>query len=146
MKIETKYFGEAECEKEELIHFEDGLFGFEEQKDFLPIPFAEDNDGVLCLQSVQDAQLAFVVMNPFMLLEDYNPVLTKEDYDKLGSVKEEDLSFYVICVLHEKTEESTLNMRCPVAVNAVTRKARQVVLEAGEYPFRYPLGEVKAGR
>ncbi len=38
MKINNKYFGEIEYEAEEKLSFPDGLFGFEEHKEFLPIP------------------------------------------------------------------------------------------------------------
>ena len=34
MKIDTRYFGEVEIGEEKILHFEQGLFGFEEYKDF----------------------------------------------------------------------------------------------------------------
>ncbi len=40
MKTETKYFGPVEYEQEEVISFPSGLFGFEEEKEFLMLPFA----------------------------------------------------------------------------------------------------------
>ena len=38
MKTQTKYFGEIEFKKEELLAFPKGLFGFEEEKSFFPFP------------------------------------------------------------------------------------------------------------
>ena len=85
-------------EEAELIRFEDGLFGFESYKCFLPLPITEDSDAVLNLLSVEDESLSFVIMNPFMLMKDYAPRLTEEIYEKLEADKETDLSYYVICV------------------------------------------------
>ena len=34
MKIDTKYFGEIEIDNDKIIHFENGIMGFEEYKDF----------------------------------------------------------------------------------------------------------------
>ena len=34
MKIDTKYFGNIEIGDEKIIHFESGIMGFEEYKDF----------------------------------------------------------------------------------------------------------------
>ena len=86
--------------------------------------FEDGSDAVLYLQSIRNEKLSFVVMNPFMLKEDYNPVLSEEDYKKLGTSDEKDLSYYVFCVIANVAEESTVNLRCPIVVNHVTRQDR----------------------
>lgn len=141
MNLNTAYFGSVTYEKEEVIRFEEGLFGFEQERDFLPIPLEKDSDAVLCLQSMSDENLNFIIMNPFLLYPDYEPMLRKEDYKKLGTSKDEELSFYVICVMKENVDESTVNLKCPIAVNVSTRKACQVVLETNIYGFRHLLRE-----
>ena len=141
MKADTMYFGRIEFDKKELIRFEEGLFGFESQKDFLPVPFEGEEDAVLCLQSISDRDISFLIMNPFRLYPAYEPKLGKVDYRKLGTAREENLSYYVICVLRDTPEESTVNLKCPVVVNTVTRRAVQVILENNTYGFRHSLSE-----
>ena len=140
MRADTMYFGALEFSEEELIRFEEGLFGFENRKDFLPVPF-EEEDTILCLQSIEDRDLSFILMNPFRLMPDYDPVLKPDDYERLGTDQEELLSYYVISVIRSTPEESTVNLKCPVVVNSVTRKAIQVILESGAYRFRHSLSE-----
>jgi flagellar assembly factor FliW len=41
--------------------------------------------------------------------------------------------------------ESTVNLRCPVAVEPHTRRARQVILEGDRYHMRHPLAEFREG-
>ena len=50
MKIQTKNFGEMEYEKEEVITFSEGLFGFDDEKEFLLIRFDNESDALLALQ------------------------------------------------------------------------------------------------
>ena len=125
------------------IEFPDGMFGFEESTRFLPMMIEEGSDAVLLLQNMENEELSFIVMNPFMLCEEYDPILSDEDYAKLGTRKQEELSFYVICVVKDSIEESTVNLKCPIVVNVVTRQARQVILESKEYKFRHFLKEFK---
>ena len=39
MKVQSKYFGEVEYESDDLLTFPAGLFGFDEEHDFLLLPF-----------------------------------------------------------------------------------------------------------
>jgi len=130
--------------EKEYIEFEEGVFGFEDRKRFVPYMLDEDSDAMLYLQSEEDENLSFIVMNPFMLKKDYNPVLSEEDYKKLGTSREEDLSYYVFCVIRDDVEACTVNLKCPIVVNHITRQARQVILDSDEYGFRHLLKEFKS--
>lgn len=145
MKTNTKYFGAVEYQPEEEIHFSEGLFGFEEQKSFLPIPLEADSDVLLCLQSLESKELCFIVMNPFHFFAGYNPQISAEDRKAIGSPKDEDISYYAIGVFREQLSDSTVNLKAPIAVNCKTRKARQIILEDPTYTFRHSLGELQGG-
>ena len=92
MKTKTKYFGEIEYTKEELLTFPTGLFGFEDEQSFLLLPFS--NEGTLfSLQSVKTPELAFTLMHPFTLSQQYAPVLRDEELKTLKAEKSEDLYY-----------------------------------------------------
>ena len=139
MLLQTKYFGEADCEH--LLRFEKGLFGFEEEKEFCLMPFEGSGGSLLCFQSARTPQLAFVAMNPFSLKPDYAPVLTGEELRELGVERSEELCFYTLCVVRSPVADSTVNLRCPVAINEHTRRAVQVILEEGGYHMHHLLSE-----
>ena len=141
MDINTKYFGSLSYTEEEVITFENGIFGFEENKHFLLIRFEKDNGGLLCLQNLEDEQLAFIVMNPFCFLSDYRPQFSEKDLEKLGSPDGEALLCYNICVLNDDVKKSSVNLRCPLVINGETRQALQVVLEDNRYAFKHPFHE-----
>lgn len=141
MQLATKYFGEIEYDREDILSFSCGLFGFEEEREFLLLPFQGSNGGLLCLQSVQTPALAFVVMDPFSLNPDYAPVLEDSALREMGVSSSEELCYYVLCVVKEPVSASTVNLKCPVVINGDTRAARQVILETGGYDMRHPLSE-----
>lgn len=141
MKLQTKYFGEIDYEAGDVIHFPVGLFSFEEEHEFLLLPFDGGAGALLCFQSVHTPGLAFVVMNPFSLLPDYTPVLQPHELEELGVKDSQDLGFYVLCVLKKPVSDSTVNLKCPVAIHPETRIARQVILETDAYDMRHPLAQ-----
>jgi flagellar assembly factor FliW len=140
LTLETKEYGTLEYEKEYCINLPDGLFGFPEYHDYLPLCLNDEEDNtLLVLQSVEDAHIGFVVINPFVLDPDYQPELTPEELDYLGADSESMLTFYVICVLRDDYMENTVNMKCPIVVNPDTRRGMQVILNNSSYDFRQKL-------
>ena len=144
MKLSTKYFGEIEYHAEDVLSFPRGLFAFEEETQFLLLPFSGSNGTLLCLQSLATPQLAFVVMNPFSLDGGYAPVLQPEELEELEVGDSTELCYYVLCVVKNPVSTSTVNMKCPVAINDETRRCMQVILENDGYNMRHLLAEFQA--
>lgn len=139
MELTTKYFGTIDYEAEDCLSFPVGLFGFEEENSFLLLPFAGSGGNMLCLQSTATPALAFVVMDPFSLCPDYAPELTEQELRSLGADSSPELGYYVLCAVKDPVADSTVNLRCPVAVHPETLTARQVILETDTYEMRHPL-------
>ena len=146
MLLQTKYFGQVDCPEEHVLHFPGGLFGFEEEKRFALLPFEGSGGSLLCFQSVSTPQLAFVAVNPFSLKPDYAPALAEAELKELGVERSEDLCFYALCVVRSPVGDSTVNLRCPLAVNDRTGKAMQVILDGGGYHMRHSLAELNGGK
>ena len=128
---------------EEVLYFKNGIFGFETYKNFLALPIEEGNIDILSLQSVDDDQISFLIMNPFKLDGGYDPKLTQEDFESVDATKEEELAYYVICVMNEQVDKITVNMKCPVVVNAIKKTGAQIILNSDEYKIRQSLSEYK---
>ncbi len=141
MKLQTKYFGEIEYEAGDVVHFPMGPFGFEEEHEFLILPFEGGAGSLLCFQSTRTPALAFVAMDPFSLLPHYEPVLQPHELKELGVKDSQELGFYVLCVVKKPVSDSTVNLKCPVAIHPETRTARQVILETDAYEMRHPLAQ-----
>ena len=146
MLLQTKYFGQVDCPEEHVLRFAGGLFGFEDEKSFALLPFEGSGGSLLCFQSTVTPQLAFVALNPFDLKPDYAPVLTAAELAALGVERSEELCFYALCVVRSPVADSTVNLRCPVAVNDRTCQAAQVILDDDSYHMRHSLAELNGGR
>lgn len=145
--MKTKYFGDIEIKQEEIITFEPGMFGFEEDRQFVLLSFLNDEgesseDFVLCLQSISEPQLAFIVMNPYYIDPEYNPYqMPEEELLELGLSETTRHTVFCIAVIKDKFEESTVNMKCPLIINLENKKARQFILEDSVYSMRQPVGK-----
>ncbi|MDO4711405.1 MAG: flagellar assembly protein FliW [Peptostreptococcaceae bacterium] len=144
--MKTKYFGEVTFTEDQIFTFENGIFGFENNKKFAMMNFEDDTDAMVCLQSTEDEGLAFVLMNPFFLMPDYQPELRTQDIRSLEITQNtKGVLYYVVCVVRENMVESTVNLRCPVVINPETKKAVQVILENNSYSFKHPLYKFNRG-
>lgn len=146
MKLQTKYFGEIEYDADDILTFPSGLYGFDEEREFLLIPFEGGEGSLLCLQSRKTPTLAFILMDPFALQPDYAPVLQRAELSALGVKDSGDLCYYVMCVVKQPVGDSTVNLKCPVAINPTTRVSVQVILDSPEYGMRHLLSTLKHGK
>lgn len=140
MTICTDYYGEIEYEKEDLVVFRDGLFGFPELQNYLPLYLNEGDDSIILMQSIENPDVSFVTINPLFFFPDYSPCLTPEELSLLSVTDSGELSYYVICVMKDDYLENTVNLKCPLAINPLTRIGMQIILEGSSYGFRHKLG------
>lgn len=140
-KIDTKYFGPVEYDPAQILTFPRGLFGFEDEREFLLLPF-HGSGGLYCLQSRTTPGLAFVAVDPFALCDGYAPQLQPEELKELDVERSTDLFFYVLCAVKTPTARSTVNLRCPIAINDENRRCMQVILEDKQYGMRHLLCDV----
>ncbi len=146
MKLQTKYFGVIEYDADDILSFPNGLYGFDDEREFLLIPFEGSEGSLLCLQSRKTSALAFILMDPFALQPDYTPVLQRAELSALGVKTSGDLCYYVMCVVKQPVGDSTVNLKCPVAINPDTRVCVQVILDSEEYQMRHLLSSLKNGK
>ena len=139
MTIQTDYYGLIDYKEADLIILPEGLFGFPDLKRYLPLMMDEDDDSMLLFQSVERPEVAFVLINPTFLLPDYSPSLTPEELAFLEVEDSGELSYFVICVIHDNYLDNTVNLKCPLSINPTTRIGMQIIMEQSPYGFRHKL-------
>ena len=137
MDINTRDFGIVQVEDDAIYEFEDGLYGFEDNKKFAIFAQAFDDFSFLYLQSVDSMIPCFLVFEPWELHPDYQPVLSKEDMEICQADDIDDLIFLVIASVPSTIENLSINIKSPVVLNPKTRKARQVILQNPDYTVKY---------
>ena len=141
VKIETRYFGEIEIEEEKVIHFEQGIPGFDEYKDFTILYDIEEGGEPFFswLQCTTEKNLAFPIVNPFRIKEDYDPVVEDTLLAPIGEHKAEDLVVFLLATVPEDIKKASVNMKAPLLINMANRKAMQIIAENEDYKIKYPL-------
>ena len=124
--------------EEQIITFKDGLYGFEDIKEYVLLQ-EDDSKTIWSLQAAHSSVPSFVVVNPYMIMEDYSPILSHDDLKELGMPKDEDICFLAVTVLKDNMEDSVVNLKSPIVINAMTRQAKQIILENNDYPIRCKL-------
>lgn len=144
MKINTAYFGQVEIEDSEIINFPEGLPAFEHLKQFIILD-AEEEIAFRWLQSLEDENIAFVIINPFLFKFDYEFKLSDHVLEKLKIESEADVAVYSIVVIPEKMEDITANLLAPVVINVREKLGKQIVLENTAYHTKHKIAE-EAGK
>lgn len=148
MLVKTKYFGEINLSEDKIITMERGMFGFEEYKKYT-ILYDSEKEGrpnVSWLQSVEEPGLAFPVINPLVVKEDYNPVVEDELLKGLGEITEENIVILLLLTVPQDAIQMTANLKAPIIINADTRKGAQVVVENEEYEIKYKIYDILKGK
>nr|WP_312577360.1 flagellar assembly protein FliW [Sedimentibacter sp.] len=144
MNIQTRDFGELTVESDDIIKYTKGMYGFEKYKEFVIL---KDNpeDDIMYLQSIENRELSFVVIDPYSIMPGYEPKISDEDINELKVLDETKLKFLVIAIIKEKIQDSVVNLKSPIAINPDLKIARQVIVENLEYPLKYPIFNNREG-
>ena len=143
MLVKTKHFGEVDLDESKIIHFPEGILGFENLKDYTLLYDNEDGDApfITWLQSVDEGGFAIPVLSPFLVKEGYNPEIEDELLKEIGTLTEENIVVLVSLTVPEDVKDMSVNLKAPFIINADTKKAVQVIVEGDDFEIKYPIYE-----
>lgn len=143
MNVTTKNFGEITIEDDKIIKFPSGIIGFPELTDFALI---HDEDkgvgGIHWLQSMQEPAFAMPVMDPLTVAADYNPQVDDEILKPIGELDPNETLVLVTVTVPSDLTQMSVNLRGPIVINALSRKACQVIIEGDEYQIKFPIYDI----
>lgn len=145
MDINTRIFGQVSIEDDKLIHFPLGIVGFPELTDFAILHDSEQGNqaGIRWMQSVQEPGFAMPVIDPLMVVDDYNPEVDDELLKTIGGLG--DVLVLVTITVPSDLTKMTVNLKAPFVINVEERKACQVILEQ-ELQVKYPIYDILQSR
>lgn len=135
MTLKSSRFGEMSVPVESLIQFPQGLIGFPNSHRFVLL---EHKPPFSWLHSVDDPNLAFVVVDGFEFGASYDVKPPKENKD--CDFKEEDeFAILVIVTMRPNPKDTTVNLKAPLFVNLKNRHGVQTIFDDQRYSTRFPL-------
>ena len=142
MILNTKNFGEIEINEQDLLEFEYGIPGFENMTKFVILGKTDDESSpFFWLQSAQNQNLAFGIMNPRDLVPDYEVEIDMFTANLLQIKDENDALIYAIVTVPEDISKISINLKAPIVINAKNNRGCQVVIEKEKYKFKHIITE-----
>ncbi|MCK5683840.1 flagellar assembly protein FliW [bacterium] len=151
MKINTRKFGEIEIDEKKILTMPEGLPGFPGFERFILIE--DPKTAPFCwFQSINESNLALIIMNPFLFKQDYQ--IDLEEFIGVRGwqdVTVDDLLVYVVLNIiqnrpeqdnSENTEKQiTANLIGPLIINSKNNEAIQVAVSNSSYSHQYNILE-----
>ena len=121
------------------ITFDTGLPGFPDVHRFALVPWGGASSPFSLLRSLENAELAFVVVPPQLFFPAYEPEIDDATADRLGIGDADDALVLVVVTVGDEPSDATANLLGPLVINRHSRAAAQVVLSNGGFELRTPL-------
>ncbi len=138
MKVETFRYGSIDIQNEDIYTFPEGLLGFPNCNKFTIVD--EDSAAPFrILQSLDQPNIAFVIIDPLIVRSSYHFKLTLDDIKIIEATSVENVSVYCIVNLAKSIEESTINLQGPVVLNNKAKIGNQFVLFDESFSVSEPI-------
>lgn len=137
MLVETTRFGKIELLEENMYSFVKGIPGFEEYTKFACIdiegtPFSH-------LQSVENGDLALIIVDPFMFYSTYEFHLPDSVVQEMEIETPEHVHVRCVVTVIDSLEKATVNLLAPIVLNTKNKTGKQIVLHQSDYTTKHPL-------
>lgn len=139
MVAQTRLFGEVTIDDDKVLDFPNGIIGIEDKHKFAIIYDVEkgEDTAVRWLQSMEDPYLALPVIEPFAILEEYNPIIEDALLEPIDNPKDEDIIVLLTLIISSDVTKVTANMKAPIVINSATCKGGQIIVENPEYESKF---------
>ena len=138
MKILTTRFGELDIPENLIIRMTKPILGFEMLRRYVIVE-TEDFEPFKWFQSIDDPEVAFVVVNPLLFFPDFLVEVNPKEIEELKVADVSEIITYTIVTIPKDYTRMTANLQGPILINGETRLAKQLVLVNSRYGIRHRL-------
>ncbi len=137
MEVISREKGKVDVAEENLLTIPEGLFGFEMYSKYALID--SDYMPFIWLQSCEDSNLAFLIIDPFRICSNYEADIDDETLSKIGIEKPEDIILMAIVTVPSNGTPITANLQGPLVINKKNQKCMQVVLNDSRWSTKFDI-------
>ena len=135
MEVKTKTLGTVQVEEKQIINFVNGLYGFEEYHRFAIIE--AEYQPFFWLQSLDESNLAFIIVDPFLIVNDYELDIDDNALSEIGIDSPEDVVLFAIITIPADGSAVTANLQGPIVINRKNNIALQVILSDSKWTTKH---------
>lgn len=136
MILKTRLFGTIKILKEEIINFTAPIMGFDDCRKYILIE-RETSFPTFWLQSVDNPALAFPVVTPFSVDENYSIKLSTQDCEDIRLKEADEAVVLTLLVVPHDILSIRTNLRAPIVYNPQKKLAKQIILPEEKYSIHY---------
>ena len=137
MLVNTKAFGQIEIEDKQKVNIPSGLFGFEDYTEY--VIFDAEHQPFYWFQSIDDKEIAFVLISPFFFRQDYEVNITNEELAGIGITSPDNALIFVIVTIPVDGSPMTANLQGPLIVNKENMKAMQAIVSDSKWRTKHDI-------
>jgi flagellar assembly factor FliW len=136
--IATSRFGDIEVEQDKIITMTTPFLGFPEDKQFVIRSHSKDSP-FMWFQSVNNPELAFVVMQATTIIPDYKPAVPQSIKKELHIENTDHDTLLVLTIPNGKPLEMTANLLGPIIINPTRKLSCQLLLDPNKFDPCWPV-------
>lgn len=130
--VTNSQLGNLTIDPDKITTFPEGLIGFEDLIQFAIIDLPE-YEPFQWLLSIDDPDISFPIISPILVLEDYEPKISKAEAYNIGEFEDRDLLMYAIVTIRPEFKRASANLKGPIIINQKKRLGQQIVLADERY-------------
>lgn len=139
MQVQTSRFGLLDVAEDKVFTVIGGLYGFEGREHFTLLNLGPQDSGLYWLQSLDDGDLAFILVNPLLCAPDYDLQPPDDDLAALGLADLGQALVMAICSVPEDFRQATANLQAPLLFNPEKRLGGQIITGNPVHALRHPI-------
>lgn len=144
MELKTTRFGVIQVDEKSIITFTQPIIGFQEFRRYVILDGPPDSN-LLWLQSTDSGDLAFILIDPRVVVPDYAFKIGDHELAELAVTTPAELDVFTLVVVPNDPTQIRTNLKAPLLVNPKQRLAKQTILDKSSYPVQFLLAQASQG-
>ncbi|MFA6242285.1 MAG: flagellar assembly protein FliW [Candidatus Hydrogenedentales bacterium] len=141
MELKTTRFGTLQVDPATIVTFTQPILGFQEFRRYITLPGPSEH--LTWLQSTDSGDLAFILLDPRMIISDYRAGVRPDELTELAVTSPDELNVYTLVVVPQDPSKVRTNLKAPILINPKQRLGKQTILDRSNYPVQYLLAQPK---
>lgn len=138
MIVRSLRLGQLDVPDTKVITTAKPILGFEHLQRYCLVD-VEEIRPFLWLQSIDDAAVAFLMVNPRVFFPDYKIEVNSKEIAELQVRSVASVETYVIVTVPDDPRQMSVNLQGPILINTENNSAKQLILVNSEYKIAHSI-------
>ena len=138
IKIVNSQLGELTINNDAIIHFDNGIIGFENLKNYTIVEI-EETEPFIWFVAIDEPEVSFPILKYQYAYPDYEINLQNKNYMDLQLTHSDTFHIFFIITVNEIKEQVTANLKGPLILNLKNNLGIQIISPNEDYVINYPV-------